>query len=114
MSGSDPTKTKMAARLAAALERWESEGGAPRLLSQVDRDRAATVAADAGLAGEERRVLLCLGAAVIMLWNDLPQDTQRAVFERAVSTGGPGHTAELKPEIARFLHRHKDDERSFV
>lgn len=104
MTGDEATASKMAARLAAALARWEDEGGA----SQAERGGKA------GLAEDERRVLLCLGAAVILLWNELPQDIQRAVFDRAVSTGGPGHTAELRPEIARFLHRHKDDERPFA
>jgi hypothetical protein len=103
MSGNEQKKSDAAARLAAALDRWVDEGGSQKSLS--DRERRAA------LADEERRVLLCLGAAVIMQWNELPTDVQRALFEHAVSSSEPHRTAALKEQIARFLHKHKDDER---
>jgi hypothetical protein len=58
------------------LASWDNEGGA--LLS--DRDAAEEI--QAALDEEEENILRCLGAAVIMQWNDLPT----------------------------HLHEHKDDE----
>jgi hypothetical protein len=38
-------------------------------------------------------------------------DIQRELFEHAISMGELHHTAELKGQIARFLHKHKGDDR---
>jgi hypothetical protein len=46
-----------------------------------------------------------------MQWNDLPTKIQRELFEHASSMGELNHTAELKGQVARFLHQHKDDGR---
>ena len=62
------------------------------------------------LVAEEERVLRCLGAAVIMQWNSLPAKLQRELFDTAGSTGDLLDTAALRGQIARFLHKHKDDE----
>ena len=58
---------------------------------------------------EEEQILKCLGAAVIMRWTTLPRKVQRELFEDAGSIGDLLQTTELKGQIARFLHRHKDD-----
>jgi hypothetical protein len=63
------------------------------------------------LSEGEERILQCLGAAVLLQWNDLPTPIQRQLFEHAVAMGEAGQTAQLKEQIARFLHNHKDDER---
>ena len=63
----------------------------------------------AALASEEERVLRCLGAAVIMQWNALPTTLQREIFDTAGSVGKLLETAELRGQIARFLHKHKND-----
>jgi hypothetical protein len=62
------------------------------------------------LADEEERVLRFLGAAVIMQWNTLPAKLQRELFDTAGSMGELLNTAALRGQIARFLHKHKDDE----
>ena len=62
------------------------------------------------LAAEEERVLRCLGAAVIMQWNTIPTKLRRELFDTAGSMGELLATAELRGQIARFLHKHKDDE----
>jgi hypothetical protein len=62
------------------------------------------------LVAEEERVLRCLGAAVIMQWNTLPAKLQRELFDTAGSMGDILDTAALRGQIARFLHKHKDDE----
>lgn len=90
---------------ARAIARWENEGGAPKPPVQEMREQRAA------LAAEEERILRCLGAALIMQWNDLPRGIQRSLFEYAVSMGEPRETAELKARIARFLHTHKNADR---
>ena len=63
-----------------------------------------------GLAATEERVLRCLGAAVIMQWNTIPKKLQRELFDSAGSMGDLLDVAKLRGEIARFLHKHKDDD----
>jgi hypothetical protein len=66
--------------------------------------------ANAGaLAEEEDRVLRCLGAALIMQWNTLPPKLQRELFDNAGAMGELVDTAALRGQIARFLHKHKDE-----
>ena len=67
--------------------------------------------AAASLAATEERVLRCLGAAVIMQWSTIPKKLQRELFDSAGSMGDLLDVAKLRGEIARFLHKHKDDER---
>ena len=63
----------------------------------------------AALAVEEEHVLRCLGASVIMQWNTLPTKLRRELFDTAGSMGELLATAELRGQIARFLHKHKDN-----
>jgi rubrerythrin len=63
------------------------------------------------LAATEEHVLRCLGAAVIMQWNTIPKKLQRELFDSAGSMGDMLNVAALRGQIARFLHKHKDDER---
>jgi hypothetical protein len=71
----------------------------------AEQDRSRGMA----LADEEEHVLRCLGAAVIMQWNALPTALQREVFDTAGSVGKLLETAALRGQIARFLHKHKND-----
>ena len=59
----------------------------------------------------ERRVLECLGAALVSEWSNLSTDLQRKLFEHATS-GKLRDAALLKTRIARFLQDHKDDSNS--
>jgi hypothetical protein len=72
-------------------------------VAEQDRSREAT------LAAEEEHVLRCLGAAIIMQWNALPTTLQREIFDTAGSVGKLLDTAALRGQIARFLHKHKND-----
>jgi DNA-directed RNA polymerase len=67
-------------------------------------------AGTAALAADEERILRCLGAALIMQWNTLPTKLRRELFDNAGSMGELLDTAVLRGQIARFLHKHKDDE----
>src|SRR5690242_9298375 len=72
-------------------------------IDELDRTRGEV------LAAEEEQVLRCLGAAIIMQWNSLPTSLQREIFDTAGSVGKLLETAALRGQIARFLHKHKDD-----
>ena len=86
--------------MANALDRWDEEGGAPATLWRLPYESG-------DLLDVERRVLECLGAALVSEWNGLPTDVQRRLFEYAAS-GKSQDAALLKTRIARFLHDHKD------
>jgi hypothetical protein len=86
---------------ANALDRWDEEGGAPAVPWPLPYEPG-------DLLEVERRVLECLGAALVSEWNGLPTDVQRRLFEHAAS-GKSYDAAQLKARIARFLHDHKDD-----
>jgi hypothetical protein len=73
----------------------------------VEQDRSR----GAALAVEEEHVLRCLGAAIIIQWNSLPTTLQREIFGTAGSVGKLLETAALRGQIARFLHKHKNDAR---
>ena len=94
-------RTRKRPNEANALARWDNEGGAAKGAPQKARDDMTS------LAKEEEHILRCLGAAVIMQWDDLPTTIQRELFEHAIAMGKLQHTAELKGQIARFLHKHQ-------
>jgi hypothetical protein len=62
------------------------------------------------VAETEEHILRCLGAAVIMQWNTIPAKLQREFFDTAGSMGDLLQTSTLRGQIARFLHKHKDEE----
>jgi hypothetical protein len=69
-----------------------------------DRDPGDT-AEDA----DDQRILRCLGASVILHWNNLPKKCQKELFDSAGAMGDLLKTKALRAQIARFLHEHKDD-----
>ncbi|WP_161853423.1 hypothetical protein [Bradyrhizobium sp. CCBAU 051011] len=81
--------------MATALDRWDEESGAQELAWPLPYEAS-------DLRDVERRVLECLGAALVSEWNDLPTDVQRRLFEHAAS--GKSHDATA---LTRFLHDHK-------
>jgi hypothetical protein len=107
MVAKTPKRRKASDPLGSALARWESEGGVPGPASE-ESSRHQPMPLSEG----EERILQSLGAAVLLQWNDLPTAIQRQLFEHAVALGEARHTAELKEQIARFLHTHKDDARA--
>jgi hypothetical protein len=82
---------------AAAVDRWEAEGG-PQLPCGGEI-RA--------LGESDRHILECLGAAVVSGWNGLPTTIQRVIFKHAVARQAYD-TAQLRAQVARFLHDHKN------
>ncbi len=64
------------------------------------------------VAETEEHLLRCLGAAVIMQWNTIPKKLQRELFDTAGSLGNMLQTVKLRGQLARFLHNHKDEDKS--
>jgi hypothetical protein len=87
------------------LARWETEGGALGSLWRGSGDRRVP------LSERETHILQYLGAAVLLRWNDLPTHIQRDLFDHTLVDVEPREIARLKDQIARFLHKHKDDNR---
>jgi hypothetical protein len=85
-------------------EQWLSDNH-QRSLTEPEKDRSAGPT----LADEEEHVLRCLGAALIMQWHTLPAKLQRELFDNAGTMGELLDTAALRGQIARFLHKHKND-----
>lgn len=75
----------------------------------VEAAEAPTEESSRTAAELEEHILRCLGAAVMMHWNTIPTKLQRELFDTAGSMGELLRTAELRGQIARFLHDHKDD-----
>ena len=73
-------------------------------------DDAEKPTARGTVAENEERILRCLGAAVIMQWNTIPTKLQRELFDTAGSMGDVLKSVALRGQIARFLHKHKDEE----
>ncbi len=57
----------------------------------------------------DEHILWCLGAALMMQWNTIPRKLQRELFDTAGSLGDVLQTVTLRGQIARYLHRHKDE-----
>jgi hypothetical protein len=108
-------------RHAAAIARWDDDGGASMSVlgnmgARISNDGVFELLAESSAdlkfdpaPRDDRRILECLGAAVIMRWGTLPTKIQRELFEHATCLADLGQTAPPKGQIARFLHNHKDD-----
>jgi hypothetical protein len=75
---------------------------APAIVAEIDEE---------ALAVDDEHVLRCLGAAVIMQWSHISRKLQRDLFDSASSMADLSDARALRGTIARFLHKHKDDER---
>jgi hypothetical protein len=76
-------------------------------------DEPATKPIDAEAAAKaEEHILRCLGAAVMMHWSAIPTKLQRELFDTAGSMGDVLQTGALRGQVARFLHKHNDEERA--
>jgi hypothetical protein len=98
-----------AARTALAdIIGWRANNSAGWLANQSDEEASKNANA-LPPADDEDRILRCLGAAVIMRWNTIPTKLQKELFDNASSVGDLLEAGALKGQIARFLHKHKDD-----
>ncbi|ASC68566.1 MULTISPECIES: hypothetical protein [Achromobacter] len=82
------------------IERWLNEGGV-RLPTSVEM-------LDAGVLDEgERRVIACLGAAILSVWHEMPSEIRRKVLQSALSTA-TYDAALLKGKVAMFLRGDRE------
>lgn len=102
MFGSRGSQEQANRPAADAIDRWDDEGGATSNLASE-----ALVQQINKLTLSECQVLQCLGAAVIIGWNDLPADVKRTLFTLASTDGVSDPVRDLPLRIARFLHQHK-------
>ena len=95
----------------AENEDWLANNFDKIIRSQGMQDDGAGEPVTRGTIAEtEEHILRCLGAAVIMQWNTIPTKLQRELFDTAGSMGDVLKSAALRGQIARFLHKHKDEE----
>jgi hypothetical protein len=86
----------------AANEEWLAKN-----FDKMVRPREAP-SDEPGIAQSEEHVLRCLGAAVVMQWNSIPTALRRELFDGASSMGELLRTGDLRGQIARFLHTHRE------
>ena len=72
--------------------------------AKVKQDAEPVTQPEAALAQQEEHMLRCLGAAVVLRWDQLPTDVQKGLFDLAGSVGPLSDARELRSRIARFLH----------
>ena len=106
---------------AAAIARWDEEGGAfmsaqsntgvrvPKDVRSKRMTEAAAILKLDQVPAEKEKILECLGVALIMRWGTLPTKIQRELFEHATSLADLSQPIPPRGQIARFLHNHKDD-----
>src|SRR6185437_11699240 len=80
---------------ATAIARWEDEGGAfmsapSNMGARVSDDGRSKLVAESSadpkvdqVPGANKKILECLGAAIIMRWGALPTKIQRELFQNA-------------------------------
>ncbi|AWP74494.1 hypothetical protein [Bordetella bronchiseptica] len=77
------------------IDRWLNEGGVQLPIS--------VAVLDPGILEEaERRVIACLGAAILSVWHEMPTDVRRKVLQGALSSTTYDANA-LKAKVAVFL-----------
>jgi len=63
-----------------------------------------------GLTDDDNHgVILSLGSALVLTWEEIPQDLQRKLFDAAADVMVSDRSARLREQLARFLHDHKDE-----
>jgi hypothetical protein len=77
------------------IERWLNEGG-------VQLPVAVEMLAPGVLDEQERRVIACLGAAVVTVWQSMSTDARRVVLQAAVRNS-TYDAKSLKGGVAAFL-----------
>jgi hypothetical protein len=94
--------------LARRLTEWaDNEESVENRSKQRPRRQGGDQAADH--VAEEERILLCLGAAVVVDWDNLPKQVQSKLSALAATLRERLQTTALRAQIARFLRECEDD-----
>jgi hypothetical protein len=91
--GNEANKSTKNNPLVRALARWENEGGS------LDADWEKRAA----LIHEEDRILHCLGAAVIMRWNNLPTEVRRELSRALLRSASRSIRQSSKGRLHAFF-----------
>jgi hypothetical protein len=94
----------------------EYRGLSRRLAEWADNEESAESRAKqrnqpAAQVPEEERILLCLGAAVVVDWDNLPKQVQSELSALAATMRERLQTTALRAQIAHFLRERQDDGR---
>jgi len=81
----------------------------PKAMALPSAPRSPKERMTQALDGGDQEIIEALGAGVLMLWNDLPQDIQRRIFESSTQALTSDHSTKVREDLALFLHDHKDD-----
>jgi hypothetical protein len=96
--------------LARRLAEWaDNEESAENRSKQRPRRQGSSQPADQ--IAEEDRILLCLGAALVVDWDNLPEQVQSELSALAATMREQLQTTALRAQIARFLREREDDRR---
>lgn len=98
---------RQAKNLDTTVPRTGKDGGDHELMPALTTKRSGD---NPTAAEDDEQILRCLGAAVIMQWNNLPTKLQKELFDNASSMDYLLQAGAVKGQIARFLHNHKDDD----
>ena len=61
------------------------------------------------MADRDQYFKQALGAAIVHIWGELPQEVQEKIFEHAVVAGHQSERDEsLREELAKYLHDHHE------
>jgi len=97
--------------LARRLAEWADNEESAENRSKQRPSRQGGGDQPADQVAEEERILLCLGAAVIVDWDNLPKQVQSELSALAATMRERLQTTALRAQIARFLRERKDDRR---
>jgi hypothetical protein len=96
--------------LARRLTEWaDNEESAENRSKQRPRRQGGDQAADQ--VAKDERILLCLGAAVVVDWDNLPKQVQSELSALAATMRERLQTTALRAQIASFLREREDDGR---
>ena len=96
--------------LARRLAEWaDNEESAENRSKQRPRWQGGGQPADQ--VAEDDRILLCLGAALVVDWDNLPKQVQSELSALAVTMRERLQTTALRAQIASFLREREDDGR---
>jgi hypothetical protein len=96
--------------LARRLAEWaDNEESAENRSKQRPRRQGGGQPGDQ--VAEDERILLCLGAAVVVDWDNLPKQVQSELSALAATMRERLQTTALRVQIASFLREREDDGR---
>jgi hypothetical protein len=95
--------------IARRLAEWADNEESTESRSKRPRQQGGDQPADH--VAQEERILLCLGAAVVVDWDNLPKQVQSELSALAATMRERLQTTALRAQIARILREREDKRR---